>query len=107
MNKIAVAKCFESFVAHPCHNFHIDDGVRRIGNLHPELRNRRTNRSHTKRNDVERSTRHRAVTKAVDLKMVMRFRNIHLRKKYIGHIRIKVLHGMYDDFVDARFYKFP
>ena len=43
------------------HNAHVDHHVRRIGELHPDLRHGRTNRAHAERKYVHGSSFHRAV----------------------------------------------
>jgi len=61
VNEFAVAQRFQRLISHSRHQFHINDDIRRIGKLHAELRNRRANRSHTKRHDIHRSAFHRTV----------------------------------------------
>ena len=39
-NKIAVAESFKRFVSHPCHDLHVYDNVRRIGDFNTKLRDR-------------------------------------------------------------------
>ena len=52
--------------AHPGHDPHVDDDVRRVGDLDAELGDRRAERAHRERDDVHRAAAHRAGEQALE-----------------------------------------
>ena len=59
-HELAVAQRIERAAAHARHDPHVHHDVRRVGQLHAELRQRRAERSHAERDDVHRPAPHAA-----------------------------------------------
>ena len=63
-NEEAVGQRVEHLLTHAGHDSHVDNHVRRIGQLNTDVRNGRADRSHAERNDVHRTALHTSLEEA-------------------------------------------
>ncbi len=88
LDEVAVApSALSTCVAHAGHDPHVDDDVRRVGELHADVGDRRADRAHAEGDDVHRAALHAAVE-------LRREHGLHLVRRHpvVGRAGVVLLH---------------